>query len=93
MTDYLLTELRECLRELESWDETEDAMEIIKANLRTAIGRAEHEAASGNTDARVTLCDAIEQVLKLARPSCSTPTDNAACDLLEDYAVNQLGEE
>ena len=39
------------------------------------------------------LCDAIEIVLHLARPQATTDTDHEACDLLEDFAVNTLGDD
>lgn len=39
------------------------------------------------------LADMIEAVLKLARKAAATPEEVEACDQLEDYVVNQLGDE
>jgi hypothetical protein len=39
------------------------------------------------------LCDAIEHVLRLARQAATTTEDKEACDQVEDFAVNELGDE
>jgi hypothetical protein len=40
----------------------------------------------------IDLVDAIELVLKLARKSPLTSEETEACNILEDFAVNELGD-
>jgi len=39
------------------------------------------------------LVDAIEIVLELARKVATTKEDKEACNILEDFAVNELGDD
>jgi len=41
----------------------------------------------------MTLQDAIDIVLRLARETASTENESIACDVVEDFAVNQLGDD